>query len=110
VLPISVLNFCLEESLRVIRVSLVGGTDFQLRGESNLADIHWMCEASKMIHSESGLTDHIRTPLGRKFSEDPFISASESDCNLPGLSIQSATQGRPRESGSSILTKAGRRQ
>src|SRR2546426_2355881 len=52
VLPVSILNFCLEESLRVIRVSLVGGTDSQLLGESNLADIYWMCEARKTIHSE----------------------------------------------------------
>jgi hypothetical protein len=33
-------------------VALVGGTDFQLLGESNLADMHWMFEAKKTIHSE----------------------------------------------------------
>jgi len=33
-------------------VSLVGGTDFQLLGESNLADRYWMCEAGKTIHPE----------------------------------------------------------
>jgi len=33
-------------------VTLVGGTDFQLLGESNLADIYLMCEARKTIHSE----------------------------------------------------------
>jgi len=51
-LPVSILNFCSEESLRVIRGALVGGTDFQLLGESNLADICLMCEAMKTIHSE----------------------------------------------------------
>src|SRR5258708_26000070 len=33
-------------------VALVGGTDFQLLGESNLADIYSMCEVRKTIHSE----------------------------------------------------------
>jgi hypothetical protein len=54
VLPASILNFSSEESLRVIRVSLVGGTDFQLLGESNLADSDLMCDAMKTIHSEQG--------------------------------------------------------
>jgi hypothetical protein len=52
VLPVSILNFCSEESLRVIRGGAGCGTDFQLRGESNLADIYSMCEVRKTIHSE----------------------------------------------------------
>jgi hypothetical protein len=53
VVPVSISNFCSDESLRVIRVTLVGGTDFQLRGESNLADIYSMREPRKRFILDS---------------------------------------------------------
>jgi hypothetical protein len=69
VLPVSILNFCLEESLRVIR----GGAGWRDRlstaGESNLADIYLMWEAMKRILN-SGATDQLRTWLGKKLSEE----------------------------------------
>jgi hypothetical protein len=38
-----------------------------------------MCEARKRFILKSGLTDHIRTPPGRKSSEDLSSAHSESD-------------------------------
>jgi hypothetical protein len=48
VIPVSTLNFCSEESLRVRGLI----ANCQLPGESNLADIDLMREAKKTIHSE----------------------------------------------------------
>src|SRR5438105_11731170 len=55
VLPVSILNFCSEESLRLIRGD-AGWRDrlFKLLGESNLADVYLMRQLGKTIHSEPG--------------------------------------------------------
>jgi hypothetical protein len=62
VLPVSNFEFLLRRiAAGDKRVALVGGTDFQLRGESNLADIYSMSEAGKTIHSEQralAVTEH----------------------------------------------------
>jgi hypothetical protein len=59
-------------------VSLVGGTDFQLRGESNLADVHWMCEAKKTIHSERRLPTVSELRWAGSFLK-ALVGASEND-------------------------------